>query len=91
MPWWCSDGGGGTLPLLAEVPMGVAGRRVGPFGVVDAAACGAGAAGRSAPCPVPSARRQSCKAFPKRLGVHGAKAPERSRDETVGKPVQPHG
>ena len=26
MPWWCSDDGGGTSPLLAEVPMGVAGR-----------------------------------------------------------------
>ena len=38
MPWWCSDGGGGTSPLLAEVPLGVAGRCVGPgpLGVVVA-------------------------------------------------------
>ena len=36
MPWWCSDSVGGTLPLLAEVPMGVAARCVGPgpLGVV---------------------------------------------------------
>ena len=30
--WWCSDGGGGTSPLLVEVPMGVAGPRVGSPG-----------------------------------------------------------
>ena len=38
MPWWWSEGGGRTSPLLVEVPMGAAGQCVGPgpLGVVAA-------------------------------------------------------
>ena len=38
LPWRCSDGGGGTSPLLAEVPTCVVGWWVGlgPLGVLAA-------------------------------------------------------
>ena len=38
LPWRCSDGGGGTSPFLAEVPMSVVGWWVGlgPLGVLVA-------------------------------------------------------
>ena len=48
LPWRCSDGGGGTSPLLAEVPKCVVGWWVGlgPLGVLAAdGGCGVGGGG----------------------------------------------